>query len=216
MRKLLKIRAETAIYAIDTDTNAEISQNIVVGTQRSLTLTLDSKFGANEQNSIDDEINSGGIGVNRNEVEKTIITCSYSNTSGFTNSKRIAIQVETDQDRDFMGTELLIREQNVNRLCELGKWAKIVAADKFTYSTSGQRVDLGNRFKKLGYGTGVVTKNEHCMRSYTNLREAEDRHFEILPIETDLSPKCKEARIIVYRSPSMKNLDECKISSIQG
>ena len=58
--------------------------------------------------------------------------------------------METNADRDFMATELNLRENDVNKLtANLGEWARIVAGDDYTYC-KGKECLLAMGLKRWG------------------------------------------------------------------
>ena len=107
-----------------------------------------------------------------------------------------------------MGTELNLSSGDVSILTNrLGTWADIVACDDFTYS-KGVRMPPSGMTKKLAYGTGIVSKDDKAIKRYINLDQDNELKFEILALEVVQSPECREGRVIVYRSPSMKKTCE--------
>ena len=201
-RKILNINNDEAIYLFK-GKNMLAQSDLSFEGNLNITIIFERTFG----NSDPDE-EALGFDGNDNTLEKHVITCSYSNTRGSSAEKLLAIELETNADRDFMATELNLRENDVNKLTEnLGVWARIVAGDDYTYS-KGKRMPPSNGAKKLGYGTGIVSKEENCMTKYMDLDKEGELKFEILALDVVMSEKCREGRIIVYRSPSMKCEEE--------
>ena len=97
-----------------------------------------------DSDRVDDIGDSDTDGAWSDEKVKTkVVTCVYSNTRGSSREKLEYIKCETRMDRDFMGTELNMKEHDVYRLTNvLGKWARIISGDSYTY-IKGKRVPPG-------------------------------------------------------------------------
>ena len=202
IRKLLNINNHEAMYIFCG--NQILSVEHLVNSIIDVVVVGDMRFGGagSVVEEVDRDTNSSCDNIDN------VITCSYSNTDGSAQDKLMAIELETAGDRDFMATELNLRSGDTSILTNrIGAWAAIVDGSHYTYK-KGKRVDLDGSRKKSGYGTGIVTKDAGAIRMYESLDEPTEKHFEILALEVVLSDKCKEGRIVVYRSPSMKDRDE--------
>ena len=137
-------------------------------------------------------------------MQSHVITCAYLNSDGHSAEKMLAIELETDNDRDVMITECNFTPSDHSRLTlNMGEWSEIVACNEYTYSAGVRAIPRGGT-KLSGFGTAVVTKNKTCMKRYVNLDRQGERKFEILALDVEMSDVCREGRVIVYRSPSMK------------
>ena len=195
LRKLLCISPSDCLYLFHD--GVPISQHLLTNSSLELKVTGESTFGS-------DEVDNWHDGFPSSEVQKHVVTCSYLNSDGHSAEKMMAIELETDNDRDVMITECNFTASDHSRLTDnLGDWASIVSCDDVSYSNGKRVIPIGGR-KVSGYGTAVVTKDRNCMRLYENLDGPDERKFEVLALDVKLSEKCREGRIVVYRSPSMK------------
>ena len=199
VRKCFAFSGNAAVYVFNGDV-VVTAANFQAESQN-LTIVLENSFGGDSDGSEEGPQECGNT-INN------VITCSYSNTDGSSRDKLLAIELETKGDRDFMATELNLQAADTSILTNrLGAWASIVDGSGYTYK-KGKRIELQGTKKKSGYGTGVVSKDMNAIRKYESLVEHGDPHFEILALEVTMSDKCKEGRIVVYRSPSMKDKEE--------
>ncbi len=96
---------------------------------------------------------------------------------------------------------------DVNRLASaFGKEAFMPVCDNFAYDRSGTRVPRHDLGKKNGYGTVLISKDTGLLEKLDVIGNG-NREFEILPA---LFRRQNRLGLIitVYRSPSMKQLDE--------
>ena len=207
IRKIGQFSKDTAIYLFHN--NIQVTEQMLgIMDKIDVECIGENRFG--QVDSSDDSKNktyenSKNDNNHKKKEDTYIVKTAYSNTRGTSDEKLTAIRLETCDDRDFMGTELNMKDCDVNRLTkDLGCWATISSGDNYTYR-KGKRALPGGGSKKQSYGTGAVTKQANCLSKYVCLEGSDELHFEILALEGSLSNQCKEGRIVVYRSPSMKD-----------
>ena len=143
----------------------------------------------------------------RRELAKYTISALYSNTCGLSKNKVEAIRQEAATDTFILGTEWNKTPKDATLVANFfGKLAVIKSSHKTTYDSLGNRISV--ECKKLGYGTGIVTKDANNLSKYLDLNEPDDKTFEIVATNLLLATGTKIACICVYRSPSMKHESE--------
>ena len=88
-----------------------IYPNTVLNKNCVIYLALGNKFGATT-----DFEHGDNVGTSRTQVENFVITASYCNIDALTAEKKAAIEIETMADRDFMGSELNLTENDCHIL----------------------------------------------------------------------------------------------------
>ena len=205
IKNLLNVKQADAIFLLVNDCQLS-ADHILLNDYCKVVVIGENKFGSNDSGDHTENVEPDHFG--NSEVHKHVITCAYLNSDGHSAEKLKSIELETDRDRDVMITETNFTEKDHARLtANLGDWASIVGDNTYTYKR-GKRVVPRGGFKKSGYGTAAVTKDKGAIKLYENLTKSGEKSFEIMALDVKMSETCREGRVVVYRSPSMKDKDE--------
>ena len=187
-----------------------VNQDDVVGASVASIIDGSSVIEAEVVNpqSVDDELAEKEEELVRIRKSNKCFSASYSNIRGHKSEKLYAAATEmlVNGDDSFMFVESNLKETDASIMTSagLGKWCTVKSLNNVRYE-AGKRL---SGEKKLAFGTGCVAVDPSKIKKYTDLTLESDLTFEIVPLEVEIAPDMWEARVLVYRSPSMLDLEE--------